>query len=363
MNILNEPIQLKSGVIIPNRIVMAPMTSKGSSWDGIIEEEDLKFYQKRNQVAGLIITGATAVSELGENFSYQMSIYDDRFIPGLSKLAKLIKGNGNKAVVQLYHSGANSKVSYQKHGKVVAPSLVDFPHLPYIVSELTDEEIWSIIKDFGQATIRAIKAGFDGVEIHGAYSHLIQQFFSTYSNKRVDYWGGTLEKRMNFALEIVKEVQNTVEKYAQRDFIIGFRIMEEEFHWGSTGYDFQDTLKLIDRLSDTNIDYIHGTTNRYGKLFKEVIEGRTALIIVPHASSAEDALKGLEYGDMISIARAALIEPYFAQKIREGKVADMATEITSTEMVNSLGFPSKLTKWMLDPMGLSIVPKGMNYFK
>ena len=363
MDILNEPIKLHSGAIIPNRIVMAPMTSKGSSWDGIIEEEDFEFYERRNQVAGLIITGATAVSKLGENFSYQMSIYDDRFVPGLTKLAKIIKRNGSKAVVQLYHSGANSSVSYQKHGKAVAPSLVDFPHLPYKVTELTDEEIWDIIKDFGLATKRAIAAGFDGVEIHGAYSHLIQQFFSTYSNKREDYWGGTLQKRMNFALEVVKEVQNTAKEYAEQDFIIGFRIMEEEFHWGSIGYDIQDTLQLIDKLSDTKIDYIHGTTNRYGKLFKEVINGRTAFIIVPHASRAVNALKGLEYGDMVSIARAALVEPDFAKKIREGKEAAIATEITSTQMANSLCFPSKLIKWMLDPRGLSIVPKGMHYFK
>lgn len=207
-----------------------------------------------------------------------MSIYEGRFIPGLAKLAKNMKRHGNKALVQIYHSGANSKVSYEKHGKVVAPSVVDFPHFPYQVTELTDEGIGEVIKDFGRGTKRVIEAGFEGVEIHGAYKHIIQQFFSTYSNKREDYWGDTLEKRMNFALEVVKEVKETAKKYAKKDFIIGYRLTEDEPHRNSVGYDIHDTLQLIDKLADTNIDYIHVTSNRFGKQIKNIIKDRTAFI-------------------------------------------------------------------------------------
>lgn len=363
MNKLNQSITLNNGAVIPNRIVMAPMTSKGSLWDGTVGKEDMEFFSRRSETAGLLITGATAVSKLGENFSYQMSIYEDRFIPGLAKLAEQMKRHGNKALVQIYHSGANSKVAYEKHGMVVAPSAVDFPHLPYEVTELTNEGICEIIKDFGRATKRVIDAGFDGVEIHGAYKHIIQQFFSTYSNKRNDYWGGTLEKRMNFALEVINEVQETVKKHAKKDFIIGYRLTEDEMHKDSVGYDIHDTLQLIDKISDTKIDYIHVTSNRFGKQIKEVINNRTAFIFVPQDVTPHAAEEGLQYGDMVSLARAALIEPDFAKKIKEGKEAEVATKITSTEMARSLHWPIKMAEWLLDPNGRNAVPEGIEYFK
>ncbi|MGG1594730.1 NADH-dependent flavin oxidoreductase [Terribacillus saccharophilus] len=363
MNPLNEPIRLNSGAIIPNRIVMAPMTSKGSSWDGMLEQEDFDFYSRRSQAAGLIITGATAVSELGENFSYQMSIYDDCFIPGFTELAKRIKRHGSKTVVQLYHSGANSKVSFRKHGMVVGPSDVHFPHLPYAVTALTEEGIWEIIKDYGRATKRVITAGFDGVEIHGAYSHIIQQFFSVYSNKRQDHWGGTLERRMNFLLEVINEVQRVAKECGKDEFIIGYRHTEEEIHWKSVGYRLNDTLQLFDKIADTGIDYIHVITDRYGKQIKDVIAGRTAFIFVPHALTAEEAAEGLAYGDMVSFARAILIEPDFAKKVQEGRESEIATEITSIERAKDLCYPKKLIDWLFLPYGGDNFIGGMHFFK
>ncbi|MGG1594731.1 NADH-dependent flavin oxidoreductase [Terribacillus saccharophilus] len=363
MNALNKPITLNNGAILKNRVVMAPMTSKGSTWDGQIDQEDLDFFSHRSEAAGLIVTGATAVSALGEKFSYQMSIYDDRFIPGFTKLATSLKRHGNKVLAQLYHGGANSKVSYEKHKKAVAPSGVDFHHLPYQVTELTDQDIRNLIQDFGRATRRVIKAGFDGVEIHGAYSHMIQQFFSPYSNKRDDYWGGSLEKRMNFALEIIKEVQQTAKQFAHDEFIIGYRLTEEESHKQAVGYGIKETLQLIDRLAETKLDYIHVTSDKYGKEIKETINGRTAFIFVPHVFTVEDALRGLEYGDMVSMARAALIEPEFAKKIDEGREEEIATEITSVEMAKSLYWPQKMIDWLVDPNTSEAVPDGIHYFK
>lgn len=363
MNRLNDPITLNNGVVIPNRIVMAPMTTKGSHYNGTVGKEDYEFFSRRSEAAGIIITGATAVSKLGENFSYQMSIYDDRFVPGLTELAKNMKRHGNKILVQIYHSGANSKTSYEKHGKVVAPSNVNFPHLPYQVTELSEAEIWEVIKDFGRGTKRVIESGFDGVEIHGAYKHIIQQFFSTYSNKRKDHWGGTLEKRMNFALEVIKEVQKTAKKYADKNFIIGYRLTEEEMHKDSVGYDIHDTLKLIDKLADTNLDYIHVTSNRFGKQIKNVIKDRTVFIYVPEDVTPKAAEDGLEFGDMVSLARGMLIEPDFAKKIIDGKEAEVATKITSVEMARSLHWPMKMAEWLLDPNGRNAVPKGIEFFK
>jgi len=228
---------------------------------------------------------------------------------------------------------------------------------------LTDEEIWRVIKDFGLATKRVIEAGFDGVEIHGAYKHIIQQFFSSYSNKRKDEWGGTLEKRMRFALEVVKEVQETARRFADKTFIIGYRLTEDEMHKDSVGYDIDDTLHLIDKLSDKNLDYIHVTSNRFGKEIKEVIKNRTAFIFAPQDTTPRAAEDGLVYGDMVSLARGMLIEPDFAKKIKGGKEAEIATKITSTEVANSLHWPIKLAEWLLDPKGRNAVPEGIEFFK
>lgn len=109
--------------------------------------------------------------------------------------------------------------------------------------------------DFGEATRRAIQAGFDGIELHGANTYLLQQFFSPHSNRRTDKWGGSVEKRMTFALEVIKRVHETVEKYANRPFIVGYRISPEEIE--EPGIRMADTLQFIDVLAEQPIDYLH----------------------------------------------------------------------------------------------------------
>jgi 2,4-dienoyl-CoA reductase-like NADH-dependent reductase (Old Yellow Enzyme family) len=361
MTNLSQRYEIKSNVLLKNRLVMAPMTTKGSTWDGYITDEDINFYQRRADTAGLLITGATAISPLGENFPYQMSIYNDSFIPGMAKLAKTMKSKGNKAIVQLYHSGANSITSYKKLGKAVAPSRRDFYHLPYVPSELTEEEILGVIDEYGLATQRVIDAGFDGVEIHGAYGHIIQQFFSKYSNKRTDTWGGTLNNRMKFITEIIKKVKDVVSKNNKNNFIIGFRISEVEYHENEIGYELQETLKLINLISNLGIDYIHGTDFRFSEAFKKVIDGRTTYICVPNAIQKESIANGLQHGDLVSMARASMIEPDYATKLENNSLIN--TEITSSEMAKQLMWPNKLIIWMLGPYGQHFFIKGLEHFK
>lgn len=145
MKKLDEPYEIKKDVFVKNRLVMSPMTTKGSTWGGYITDEDINFFKRRSNMAGLLITGATAISPLGEKFPYQMSIYNDSFIPGMTELAKVMKSDGNKAIVQLYHSGVNSITSYEKWRKTVAPSKRKFSHLPYVPTELSTEGIWKIM--------------------------------------------------------------------------------------------------------------------------------------------------------------------------------------------------------------------------
>jgi 2,4-dienoyl-CoA reductase-like NADH-dependent reductase (Old Yellow Enzyme family) len=122
---------------------------------------------------------------------------------------------------------------------------------------LSHDEILDIIRAFGAATQRAIEAGFDGIELHGAHGFLIQNFFSPRFNQRTDKWGGSLENRIRFPLAVVQEVKRVVEAHATRPFLLGYRISPEE--WEEGGLRIDDTLVLVDRLVESGIDYIHAS--------------------------------------------------------------------------------------------------------
>lgn len=178
-NQMFEQVSLPTGITLKNRIVLAPMTHMSSNADGTISDAELAYYARRTGGAGMSITAVGHVTEYGIGFPAQFGVYDDRFIPGLKKLAETIKQQGSVAVLQIFHAGRLTPEQAVPSGQVVAPSAVasERPGSPE-PRELTDAEITSIIKDFGEATRRAIEAGFDGVEIHGANGYLIQQFFS-----------------------------------------------------------------------------------------------------------------------------------------------------------------------------------------
>ena len=342
------PLVLPNGATIPNRIAMAPMTTKGATYDGIVLKEDIDFYSSRSSVGGLIITGATAVSEHGEAFFYQASVSDDRFIEGLSKLASVMKKEGGRAILQIYHGGRQAEVSQKNLGVVFAPSFIEFPFLEYDVKELQLCEIWSIIDDFGQATRRAISAGFDGIEIHGANHHLIQQFFSSYSNRREDYFGGSLRKRMNFPLEIIKAVKKVVSDNASKEFIIGYRITQTEIHGENVGYGIEDSLQLIDEVLKIGIDYLHVSRPEYGDLIKQCISNRAAYIFMPRAASLNEVVHAASVGDMVSIGRLAILNPAFSKTIKT-KPEKISYELTSVSTIETLDLPTKLKYWFTNP--------------
>lgn len=185
-----EQVSLPSGITLKNRIVLAPMTHMSSNPDGTVSDAELAYYARRTGGAGMSVTAVTHVTPNGIGFPAQFGSYDDSFIPGLKRLADTMKQQGSKAVLQIFHAGRLTPEQAVPAGQVAAPSAVasERPGSP-VPRELSDDEITSIIKDFGEATRRAIEAGFDGVEIHGANGYLIQQFFSPHSNRREDRWG------------------------------------------------------------------------------------------------------------------------------------------------------------------------------
>lgn len=339
-------VVFRSGIKIPTRFAMSPMVVEGSSKDGHVGEDDINYFSRRSETASMLITGATSVTANTNAFGFGLANCDDSYIEGLKKLANTMKKDGAIAVMQIFHPGREAAFSYKEGKKAYGPSSIEFSFLDYPVTELKSDEIEKIIKDFGEATLRAIKAGFDGVEIHGANHYLLQQFFSSTSNARKDRWGGTLEERSAFPLAVVDEVKRVIKENTDGSFVLGYRISPEEIHGSTIGYTFDDALFLIKEIDKKNIDYLHisqfgpeGFNNspkigiykgkKIAKIIRETLDQKTKILIAGDITSADKALKASYISDMVALASAAIIEPDFVKKIKNGEEKELSMNITN----------------------------------
>lgn len=369
---LFQPLTLRSGVTLNNRFVMSPMVANGSSTDGHVTDEDVAYFNRRSQSAALLITGATSVSAYSNAFGYGLANCDDTYLPGMTKLASAMKQYGAKAMMQLFHSGREAKYSYRDTGKAYAPSAIDFPFLDYPLTELSDAEIKGIIADFAAATKRAIAAGFDGVEIHGANHYLIQQFFSAYSNRRNDHWGGSLAKRMAFPLAVVDAVMETVARYADRPFIVGYRISPEEIHGENVGYTFDEALELIKAVAKRPVDYIHLSTwgqrayqshptqgqyqdQTMAQTVKAAISDAIQVMIVGDMTSAEKVAEASHYGDLFALASSLIVAPDFVTKLKNDQGDTISLDVTGR--VDDLHLPSHFAPMTIAMRGNQSIPE------
>lgn len=362
---LNSPLRLSSGVVLPNRLVMAPMVVQGSDpATGSVTEEDLEYFRRRSQVAGMLITGAAYVERAGRGFGQQLSIAEDSDPEGLQELASVLRADGAKALVQLHHAGREAPQAHAEFGRAVAPSTLELDWLPFVPQGMTAGEVRATIVAFGAATRRALEAGFDGVEIHGANHYLIQQFFSAFSNRRDDEWGGDLEHRMAFPLAVLDEVKRVAAE-ADRPFAVGYRLIPEEIHGDTVGFTIEDTLQLVDRIAARGVDYLHislfsgfastpeGSEASYGQVIRDRIAGRCPVIIVSDVLSEQAAVDALEHGDLVAVGRAALMEPQFAKKIADGRGDEL--EMTVAGHLHDLDLPAGLITWYTGS-GRAILP-------
>ena len=246
---LFEKYVLNNKVEVPGRLVVAPLTIFSSNEDGTISEGESEYLKMRATGIGLYILGATATSIDGLTFQFQPRAINEKDIPSLSERAKIVKDQGALAINQIHHGGYLAKKEYSgvdpgaPSAEIAKEILKAKGELKTEVKELTNEQIKKIIDSFAYATELSLKAGYDGVEIHGANNFIIQQFYSAYTNRRTDEWGGTEEKRMKFALEIIDACCKIREKYKKPEFIIGYRLSPEEPY--ETGLTMTETIKLI----------------------------------------------------------------------------------------------------------------------
>lgn len=190
-----------------NRIVLPPMVTWAANQDGTVSEYNLQHYASFQGV-GLVVVEATAVSPEGRLSARQIGAFADEHLPGLSRLADIIHARGALAAIQLHHAGGQTN-SENTHGlPLLAPSAVTRGQV--LPQAMSIADIERVQDDFAAAAKRAMQAGFDAIELHGAHGYLISQFLSPAMNLRQDEYGGSLENRARFALEVVEKVSAAV---------------------------------------------------------------------------------------------------------------------------------------------------------
>ncbi|AZZ94240.1 N-ethylmaleimide reductase [Hahella sp. KA22] len=225
---MHYPLLFNPGVIgaldIANRIVMAPMTRARTAQPEDAPRDLMATYYAQRAQAGLIVSEATQISAQGKGYSFTPGIYTNAQIAGWRKVTDAVHAAGGRIFCQLWHVGRMSHASLHEDGMPVAPSAIAPEAKVWIVGEdgvgqmldcptpraLTQADIQAIIRDYRQAALNAMEAGFDGVEIHGANGYLIDQFLRATANQRDDDYGGSLDNRIRFVQEVARTVCDAI---------------------------------------------------------------------------------------------------------------------------------------------------------
>ncbi len=243
---LFEPLKIKN-VEIRNRIVL-PAMALNYTPDGFIKDQFSNFYVERAKGGvGLIIIGGCQIEARGAALGF-ISVDDDKFIPGLTTFAKKIRDHGAKVIAQLYHAGA-----YAISPKAVSSSAIRSNLTKMVPKELSIDEIKVVQESHAKAAERVREAGFDGVELLGSAGYLINQFLSLKTNIRDDEYGGSLENRLRYPLELIKLVKERV----GNDILVGIRMAGDDFVPGSNTY--KDSAIFAKYYDEAGVDYINVT--------------------------------------------------------------------------------------------------------
>jgi 2,4-dienoyl-CoA reductase-like NADH-dependent reductase (Old Yellow Enzyme family) len=263
MNILLTPARI-GPVEIKNRIVMPPMTTRTAGAEGFVTDDSVAYYTARVRGGtGLITVEMASPEKCGRHRRHEVGIYDDRFVPGLTRLVGEIHSGGAKASIQLGHGGGHTRIDICGETPI-APSAI--PHPVYettfetiVPEEMTKARIAQTIAAHVAAALRAQKAGFDCVEIHAAHGYLISQFHAPFENRRTDEYGGSLENRARFGLEILRAVKAAVSGIG-----VIYRLSVEDYFPG--GLPFSEGRQIAIWAAESGADALHISAGHYRSL-------------------------------------------------------------------------------------------------
>ena len=314
---LFTPLTLPRGPELANRLLLAPLTNQQSHDDGTASDADFRWIESCARSGySMIMTCAANVQAHGKAFKGQLGIWNDDQLPGLTRMADIIRRHGGVSSVQLHHGGM--RAGFNLPGYAVGPTA----NAAYASRGLTQAEVGQLRDDFVSAALRAQKAGFDGAEVHAAFGWILSQFLSPTLNNRHDSYGGSLENRARLIFEIIDGIRDA----CRSDFQIGLRLSLERY-----GMRFEDVLYVAQRaLQEGKIDYLDLAPWDIDKVMEEgEFAGQRAIDVfarlprgaaklgasgkIMSASKARDALDaGL---DFVMIGRAAILQNDFPHQL------------------------------------------------
>jgi 2,4-dienoyl-CoA reductase-like NADH-dependent reductase (Old Yellow Enzyme family) len=370
-----SPFRFNCGREIAHRFVMAPLTTDSSNQDGTVTEDELEFVRRRAAGGfGAAISSAAYVEQDGRSWQ-GIGATQDGHLPGLHRLAEAMRAAGGLAILQIYDGGRIAKPELTGEQCLRAPSAVaSLRPGAKTPRAMTANEVEGLIASFRKAASLARKAGFDGVEIHGANHYAVHQFFSPRANHRVDHWGGTLSKRMNFPLAVAQAVRDALGP----KLIAGFRITP--FEAEPDGYTLEDAKLLCNELAALDLDYISVSLDDYRNSrpmretriysgpveqantpaespiteFARVIAGRCALMASGGIKTCLDAEGAIKMGaDLVAVGRAVVVDPEWLSKVRSKREASILAGLPkdAREIGSALSIPPRMVEYLLSRPG------------
>ena len=348
---------------LKNRLIMPAMGTGMQNKDGTVSDRLYHYHQVRGAGGTGMITVEIAAVHPTTSGSTGLGIYDDKFIPGLKRLADVIHQGGAKACIQLWHAGRQTN-SHDTGMPIIAPSAIPCPLCQEEPGVMDKKMILEIVDSYGNAAHRAKEAGFDCIELHGAHGYLIAQFMSAYSNKRTDDYGGSLENRARFALEIIADVRRKVGP----DYPLLYRLSGEEKVEG--GLTIEDNKKIAPMLVKAGVDCIHVSVGVYETLrytvppmdldrafnawaaaeIKKIVD--VPIVAVDRINDPYVAEEILKQGkaDFIAVGRSLLTDPQWPNKIQNGQYEAMRHCIACNQgCVDRLLLEGKHASCILNP--------------
>lgn len=333
---------------IKNRVVKAPQSTGLSNMDGSVSERLIRHYREiAKGGTGLIVVEYAYVDEIASKSAHcQLGISNKEHIPGLGWLADVIKDYGARAGIQIEHCGRQKFLGTMP---IKAASQIPWPKIyesyGTVPDAMTIPEIEQVVEDFGDAAVRAVSAGFELIEIHGAHGYLITNFLSPHTNKRNDFYGGSLENRMRILVQIVNNIRGKI----GYDFPLTVRLSGTDYE--PDGLTIEDTIEICKKLEQIGIDAIHVSGGDHHMMIHQVspmampvcyntwaaarIKKEVSVPVIASGSItlpeyAEDIIASGK-GDFVGLGRPLWADQYWPAKAEAGHPEDIRPCIRCNE--------------------------------
>jgi 2,4-dienoyl-CoA reductase-like NADH-dependent reductase (Old Yellow Enzyme family) len=354
MRDLFDPVDFSCGRSARNRLVLAPLTNTQSHADGTLSDDEFRWLTLRAQGGfGVTMTCAAHVQAQGQGFPGQLGIFSDRHLAGLSRLAAGIKDAGSLALVQLHHAGMRSPAEL-----IGSPPVCPSDNAKTGARALSPAEVEQLAEDFVAAAERAERAGFDGVEVHGAHGYVLGQFLSGQVNQRTDRYGGSLENRSRLLVDVVAGIRAR----CRPGFLLSVRLSPERF-----GMKLAEVRAVAQRMmSEGLIDLLdmslwdvfkepeeEGFRGRsLLSYFTELDRGQVQLGAAGQVNGGEDADRCLQAGaDLVVVGRAAILHHDFPQRVRADRGFRSARLPVTEEYLRGEGLGDAFIHYLIERGG------------